>query len=350
MPKKTAHLNQADLTELTAIPPGLLDMTFDQLRTLLAVHTSRSALRAARTLGREQSSVQKQMDTLNRAYQTLCGEVLTVKQGRGKEVLFTPTGEAVVRLARVTFSEWLAEIHASRRRLGSTLTVGTTEFTLSLVSGAWERLAGRFPQVEFKVVHVRTRELWSRLESMAVDLVCGSVVVVRDEEIPTTYEVLELARGRPVLLTNLPQSRLPGTTVRTSRLADLPLVIPPTGLVADFLGTWYGPNIRDRLDVVADIDDIYYGLSLLRTGLALGCMVVTRHLGEYAADGERLRIVDLVNDLEPDPEIMTGAFVRKADRVRFQPEHPLNQLWDAIGNEIADRRAAATESAGRPDG
>lgn len=97
-------------------PPGLLDMTFDQLRTLLVVHETGSALRAARVLGREQSSVQKQLDTLNRTSQTLCGEVLTVRQGRGRDFLFTPTGEATVELARGTFEKWLESIHLSRRR------------------------------------------------------------------------------------------------------------------------------------------------------------------------------------------------------------------------------------------
>ncbi len=92
-------------------PSGLLDMTFDQLRTLLVVHETGSALRAARVLGREQSSVQKQLDILNRNSQSLCGEVLTVRQGRGRDFLFTPTGEATVELARMTFDKWLESIH-----------------------------------------------------------------------------------------------------------------------------------------------------------------------------------------------------------------------------------------------
>ncbi|MFD0536468.1 LysR family transcriptional regulator [Actinomadura luteofluorescens] len=101
------------LDSLLECPPGLLDMTFDQLRTLLVVHETGSALRAARVLGREQSSVQKQLDTLNRNSQVLCGEVLTVRQGRGKDYLFTPTGETTVELARTTFGKWLESIHWS---------------------------------------------------------------------------------------------------------------------------------------------------------------------------------------------------------------------------------------------
>jgi DNA-binding transcriptional LysR family regulator len=336
-------LRDDGLGELLSCAPPLLDTTLDQLRTLLVVRETGSALRAARLLGREQSSVQKQMDTLNRNYQALCGEVLTVKQGRGKDVLFTPTGEAIVRRAGATLSEWLAEIHSSRRRLGSTLTVGTTEFTLKTVSRAWARLSEEFQrrEVEFRVVHVRTKDVWSRLESKSVDLVCGTIVAVPgDETRLRPYDVIELARGRPVLLTNLSEQELPLSVVTSSRLPEIPLVVPSTGLIADFLGHWYGPNFRDRLDIVADIDDISYGLSLLKSGLARGCMIVTRSIGGRSR-AEGLRVIELRNDLEPDPEIMTGAFVSKEDRVRYEPRHPLNLLWAALREEAAARAEAA---------
>ena len=328
--------------ELLGCPPALLDLTLDQLHTLLVVRESGSALRAARLLGREQSSVQKQLDTLNRNYRTLCGEVLTVKQGRGKDLLFTPTGEAVARLAGATLADWLAEIHSARRRLGSTLTVGTTEFTLRTVSQAWRRLAEEFQrrEVEFRVVHVRTKDVWSRLESKSVDLVCGSIVTAPDDEARLApYDVIELARGRPVILTNLGTAELPLDTVPTSRFPDLPLVVPSTGLIAEFIRRCYGPNFRDRLDIVADIDDIYYGLSLLRSGLARGCMIVTRSIGDRESCDGGLRVVGLHNDLEPDAELVTAAFARKEDRERYAPEHPLNRLWEAMREEAAARRA-----------
>ena len=83
------------LNGLLACPPMLLEFTFDQLRTLVVVQETGSANGAARILGREQSSVQKQIDTLNRGFQRMCGELLVIKQGRGQPFLFTPTGAAV---------------------------------------------------------------------------------------------------------------------------------------------------------------------------------------------------------------------------------------------------------------
>ena len=72
------------LADLLACPPPLLDVTLDQLRTLLAVSEAGSPLAASRILGREHSSVRKQLDTLNHAFQQICGETLVVKQGRGR--------------------------------------------------------------------------------------------------------------------------------------------------------------------------------------------------------------------------------------------------------------------------
>lgn len=92
--------NPADaLAALLGCPPAMLDVSLDQLRTLAVVHATGTAQQAARSLGREQSSVQKQLDNLNKTAVRLVGEALVVKQGRGKDFLFTPSGEEFVALA-----------------------------------------------------------------------------------------------------------------------------------------------------------------------------------------------------------------------------------------------------------
>ncbi|MCG5216768.1 LysR family transcriptional regulator [Streptosporangium sp. KLBMP 9127] len=327
------------LAELLRCPPALLDTTLDQLRTLIVVRESGSALHAARTLGREQSSVQKQVDTLNRNFQRLCGEMLVTKQGRGKDFLFTPTGEMVVEAARRTLGEWLEEIHASRRRTGRTLTVGTTEHTLWILARAWERLSAEFlsREIEFRLTHVRTKDFWPRLEAGQVDLLCGSVVSpVGDSTRHDKYDVMEWRRGSPVLLTNLSAVELPTAGVPVSRLADLPLIVPASGLIADFLNQWYGPDFRRQLHIVADIDDVQYGMALMRSQLARGCMIVTRTLGRRAVEDSDLRIIELAHDTEPKLEMVSAVFARKGERDRYEPDHPLNLLWDALRREVAE--------------
>jgi hypothetical protein len=132
------------LATLLGCPPEMLDVSLDQLRTLAVVHTTGTAQRAARVLGREQSSVQKQLDNLNRAATRLVGEALVLKQGRGKDFLFTPSGEEIVALAIQTLSSWTESLNRSRRRLGSTVTFGTTEFTVEFLGAVWPTLREDF--------------------------------------------------------------------------------------------------------------------------------------------------------------------------------------------------------------
>lgn len=336
--------------ELPECPPELLDITLDQLRTLLAVHNTGTALNAARKLGREQSSVQKQLDTLNRIFQKLCGELLVLKQGRGQDFLFTPTGEEVVELARSTIGTWLQGVHSARRRLGRTLTIGTTEFTLRFLGDTWPQLAEEFQQreIEIKVVHVRTRDFWAKLDAQQVDLVCGSFATQTGREPGLDYDFIEWHREGLAILTNLPKRELATPAVNTAKLPTLPLLAPTAGLLAEFLRRWYGPNYRDRLNVIADIDDIYYGLALLRSNIVHGCLLTTSAVATAAVEGRLpsgpdLRRVELANDFEPALELVTGIFGRKGERDHYSPDHPLNLLWSAFQREASQQRETGNQ-------
>lgn len=329
-------------SRLLQSPLALLDTTMDQLRTLIVVHEAGTALGAARVLGREQSSVQKQLDTMNRNFREMCGEPLVLKQGRGKNVLFTATGQALVELARGTLGNWLDGVHESRRRLGKTLMVGTTRFTLAYLAGAGERVSADFRQrgIELKIGHVRTRDVLAKLRAKEVDLVCGSVVTMPggggdhlDE-----FDVMEWRRSGVSLLTNLPEARLPGPTVESSELRSLPLVVSASGLMAGVLHTWFGADYRNRLHIAAEIDTVNYGFELLRSGLLQGCMLVTKGVADAAgearyAHGRGLRAVELVNDTGPRLEVLLGAYTRRDERAAFDRTHPLNMLWDALAEE-----------------
>ncbi|WP_372412292.1 LysR family transcriptional regulator [Streptomyces luteireticuli] len=324
----------------------MLDLTWDQLRTLIVVHETKTALAAARLLDREQSSVQKQLDILNRNFQALTGELLVVKQGRGKDLLFTPTGLDVVERAKVTFSSWLQGIAGSRRRLGSTLTVGTTEFTLGFLGLVWERVAPELTEreIELKVVHVRTRDFWQWLDSNQVDLLCGGLAAPADgTQIAPDYDFLEWHREGLALLTNLPVRELPAKTVGIDRLRSLPLVIPARGVITDFIERWYGPDFRSQLQIAAEIDDIYYGLALLRSRMTYGCMLCTRSIGEAAVAGrlptsEDFRLVEFADDFTPMLRLVSGVFARKGERDNYDVSHPLNILWEAFRDEAASGR------------
>ena len=324
------------------LPSPLLDATFDQLRTLTLVHDTGSALRAARLLEREQSSVQKQLDTLNRMFQRMCGEQLVLRAGRGKDFLFTPTGEAVVELSRRSLLEWTRGVHTARRRLGRRLTVGTTELMLPFLAGARERVAEALAGlgVELHVVHIRTKDFARTLEANEVDVVCGSMVIpAGSTEHRGSYDVVERYRSRLALLTNLSAADLPDAPVDAEQLTRLPLALPSDGLITEFTTRWYGPGYRERLTIAADISDLTYGFSLLISGLAAGCMLVTEGIAHAAATGSLLaaaglRRVPLAEGFSPDLELLTGAFALRGERSRVPQGHPLALLWAAFEAEV----------------
>ncbi|MFI0775710.1 LysR family transcriptional regulator [Streptomyces sp. NPDC021212] len=322
-------------------PLALMDTTMDQLRTLVVVHETGTALGAARALGREQASVQKQLDTMNRNFSELCGEPLVLKQGRGKNVLFTGTGTALVELARGTLGDWMNGIHSSRRRLGRSLMVGTTRFTLGYLASARERVAEEFRErgIDLRVGHVRTRDVLAKLRTKEIDLVCGSVVTRPADESASreldAFDVMEWRRSAVSLVTNLPVDELPGPAVERGELATLPLVVSASGVMAGVLRTWFGADYRETLRIAAEIDNVNYGLELLRSGVVRGCMLVTEGVADAAGDPQAayargLRPVELVHDTGPKPEVLLGAFTRRGERAGYDAGHPLNLLWNAL--------------------
>lgn len=333
------------LADLLACPPPLLDVTLDQLRTLLAVREAGSPLAAARILGREHSSVRKQVDTLNRAFQQICGETLVVKQGRGQDYLLTPTGEAMTQIAADTFASWLTGITERRRRLGATVTVATTEFTIDFLAQVWSSVAAEFTrrEIELNIVHVRTRDFRAQLDAQDVDLVCGSTPATPGPD-PSlgAYDIIEWHRESLVLLTNLPERELPVSAVSQDRLPAIPMLAPAAGLIADFLRRWYGPGYRSHLHVVAEVDSIYYGLAILRTGLVQGAMICAQAAAQAAIDGRLpggpgIRAVPLTPDYDPSLQLLAGIFARKGERDLYDSAHPLNLLWNAFNTHVRDK-------------
>lgn len=334
----------AELPGLLNCPPELLDITLDQLRTLAVVRATGNAQRAAQALGREQSSVQKQLDHLNRTAVRLVGEALVAKQGRGKDFLFTPSGQDVVDLAITTLQSWSDSVHRTRRRVGSTVIVGTTEFTVAFLGEVWPQLRGEFERraVQLKIEHLRTRELWAKLDAKQVDLACGSFAAEHDRPPTVAYDFIEWHREGVALLTNLTTRELPDTPITASTLTEVPLLAPTAGLLAQFLIGWYGTGYRGVLNVIADIDSLNYGLNLLNAELLRGCLLTTERVADAVLDGRlpgpALRKIDLGEGYKPRLEIVTGIFARKSERDRYADDHPLNLLWNAF------RRTAPTRS------
>jgi hypothetical protein len=149
------------------------------------------------------------------------------------------------------------------------------------------------------------------------------------------YDVIEWHRENLALITNLPTRELPVSAVSQDRLPAIPLLAPAAGLIADFLRRWYGPGYLSQLRVVAEVDSIYYGLAVLRSGLVHGAMICAQAAAQAAIDGRLpggsgIRLVPLTTDYDPPLELLAGIFARKGERQLYDATHPLNLLWNAF--------------------
>jgi hypothetical protein len=211
----------------------------------------------------------------------------------------------------------------------------------------WQRVSDEFQsrEIELKIVHVRTKDTFTRLDAKEVDLVCGGFASAAGRaEVPGQYDFLEWHREGLVLLTNLPRRELAVNAVGREKLPSIPLVIPSGGVIVDFLSCWYGSGFRNKLTIAATIDDIYYGLALLRSGMVYGCMIVSKVIGRAAVEGRLpggpgFRLVAFTEDFDPMLELVTGVFARKGEREQYAPTHPLNLLWNAFDEETQSRAA-----------
>jgi hypothetical protein len=214
--------------------------------------------------------------------------------------------------------------------------VGTTEFTVEFLGAVWPTLRADFERrgVQIRIEHVRTRDLWAKLDAKQVDLVCGSFAAARHQPPQIDYDFIEWHRERVALLTNLTPRELPDTPVGAATLPTLPLLAPTAGLLAQFLSRWYGPDYRGRLTIVADIDSLNYGLNLLNSQLLHGCLLTTDRVADAAVTGRlpgaNLRKITLAEDYQPTLDIVTGIFGRPHERTRYAADHPLNLLWTAF--------------------
>lgn len=274
-----------------------------------------------------------------------------IKQGRGQDYLFTPTGEMAASVARDMFGEWLAGITDRRRRLGAAVTIATTEFTVDFLAQVWPQVADDFTrrEIELNIVHARTRDFWTQLDAKDVDLICGSIPAGPGHDVALErYDVIEWQREDLALVTNLSARELPADTISQSRLPVVPLLAPSAGLIAEFLNRWYGADFRNQLHVVADVDSIYYGLALLRCRLVHGALITTSAAAQAAVEGRLpggpgLRLIRLSPAFTPRLQVLAGIFARKGERNLYHHEHPLNLLWNAFQERAHDANAGMSE-------
>ena len=314
-------------------------MTVNQMVTLVELHRLGHTHEVARLRNRDLSSILKQLETLNNTFVELCGErLLDTDTGRGKPVQFTQTGEEIVKQANKFLESSLNAIDKRRREVGRKLTAASTTGMLSVISKIWqlwqERARGAF---ELHLTQIRTYEVSKYLSEGRVDLVFAGIIDHKDAKHDyEEFEFLNWSKGHKiVLLAN--HTRLPSDPVKLGDITNgnISMVLASHGIMRQFANLVFQEDLQ-RVNTVASIDDLYFGLGLLRNNIYQASMLTIETLADQVikdqakSGGVRFHKY-VVKGLE-DYTISDGVFRRRVAG-QFAANHPINVCWSVIKDE-----------------
>lgn len=318
--------------EIVSLPSALLSLTFDQLRTFVSLRSTLSAARTATELGRDQSSVQKQLVTLNKHFQALCGEPVARAVPR-QNLSFSSTGDLFAQSSKELLRDWFSALDEQRRKVGTSLSVGATSFILDFVPATWNRVVRTLEEshIELVIKQIRTHEVLDALRKNEVDVTLGGILLEKTNEAfkDPDIDFIGWEREGVVMLTNDLETDFPSAGISPETLKGMKLLAPRSGIVHEFLRQWYGDDYPNELNLLPVTGDILFYLSLLRSNSILGCMLVPQYLVQPQSQHVGgLRLVRLNAPDYPDLEVVAGLFVRKRDRESLSADHPLHKIWD----------------------
>jgi LysR family transcriptional regulator, low CO2-responsive transcriptional regulator len=245
----------------TAGDPAMI--TYNQLRTFLAVARAGSLTKAARTLNASQPTVSLQLRALRRSL----GAPLIERPDNGFRL--TPAGERLRRYAEETLGGLRAlqqTIADLKGTLAGPLAVGVT-FVLSghVLSPALARFRAQFPAVDMELHVDLPVPLFRHLLSGALDVACYISVPT-----PPEFTVETIGREELVVIAS-PQHPLAGRRrVSPEELSDQPFVVStPPGFRQLLEGKLAGAGVKPREVVEARNHDAVKRLVERNAGYSL---------------------------------------------------------------------------------
>jgi hypothetical protein len=325
--------------------------TLDQLRSLVYAFENRSIRQAAKALGREQASVGKQLDALDKRFgsEGPTRQHLFLKPSRGGELAFTRTGELVVELARTVLAA-ARDSDLALRRAAAEVKVGAPTFMVPLLMDTWNRWTAEVHDLHLATLHASSGGIPAVLEEdLSMDFCFGGCMVLPDEPavFDPPYQYCEYKRESICILTNLPENRLVGPiSADQLRSRELDFVLPKHGPIAEFAEALYGPD-QKGLKVLEEAQHVFFVISSLKYSIYKGNMFATETISKWAehfwtgdhSAPSHLRTVEIVQD-PTVPMMSVGLFRRAADET-YPEDHPLQRCWNTF-TEICNGQNAGS--------
>ncbi len=314
-----------------------VSVTVDQLRTFVAVYETGSTRAAAlRILKRDQSSVEKQLKTLEEHFWNFNKERLIIKpSARGAELRFTRGGERVYELAQ----RILGEFRSTRTQMEKIyrLRIAITKYTIPLLAEIddpiWKRLKQLGRQPEQELIHIGSDQIQACLEDPTMDFALGGIIT--GHPIQRGIEFIRWSTESFVLVSNV---LLGGSKIDVKQLrsSSLPLILRTDGVMKEFIARTLGST--EGLNVVEWCNDLQFGLDLLRLRVREGCMICSELIATEALKHiESQGVLHMYHFEGCDLFHERGLFRRAGTDELYEPTHPVRIFWDTF-KELAAKR------------
>lgn len=323
---------------------ALLQITLDQLRTLVTVASTRSVRKAAQQLRRDQSSVDKQLKTLNEHFKEFSDEELIIRPAqRGGEVELTHAGNVVVRLAQQVLNSANDVVDELReRKHDRPLRLALTTFLLPVLLEVQDEIALDFSrhglQFRKELMHVRSSDVQTILlperHREGIDFSFGGFTTRHDDDtdVEDALEFLEWRRDRIVLLSNY-ETNQARVHVQRVRLDRWPLILPRGGVVNSFVDQVWGTS--EGLNIVEWCNEVHFALELLTLGVHQAAMLSTGAIAEQALSSAPKMPLHVTELDGCEFNLRVGLFRRKVDAATYLPRHPRQLFWNKCKEIVA---------------
>ena len=321
----------------------LLSLTLDQLSTFSVICEKKSIRHAALAIGRDQSSVEKQLQTMDRNFEKVISEKLVLKpKQRGARLHLTRAGANVCSLAQnILLAAADAATSLQKLQENYSIRIGLTTFVIPILTQVEEQISKRFARAGVSLIrelrNLRVHELQpSLLQDRSLDFCLGGIMCQPNEAYPIEpgLDFIEWQREDMVLLSNwkLPDNEVSISDLFTSRT---PLLLSANGAISDFIAH-LGRDPR-ALNVVETCTDLHFALDLLRLSARDYCTICPEHVVRYAKALPTGRRIYEYRFKDNQFRTVLGLFRRRGEEEQLADTHPVRMFWEVFA-DMAKRK------------
>jgi len=258
-------------------------MDFDHLVTFLEISKQGSFSRAGQKLYRSQPAVSAQIRQLEQEYgQKLFDRV-------GKSVRLTVAGETLLEYAQRLLTlrnESMRAVADQATTPRGMLAIGANEATcLYVLPDIFAEYSRRFPSVQISIYRNFSHKVIEKIEDGTVDV----GIVTLPVKSPS-LKIHPIFRDRLMLMVSSSNPLARHKTVRTSEIAEQPLILPKTGFMRQVMDKQFRPY-RSRLRISMELPSV--GMIKRFVAAGLGVTLISESFARDEAQAGQVKLIHI---------------------------------------------------------